>query len=98
MFAAFANNDTTAIHPNIRNAVYAVALKHQGREAYQTLFSYFREARNPDETRDTLIGLGNTQDPKCMQEMLDLLLTDEIKSQDVRIHSMYSNLKRNNQK
>ena len=38
------------------------------------------------------IQLGNTQDPQCMQEMLDLLLTNEVKVQDVRMHSVYSEI------
>jgi len=84
MFAAFADGDTTAIHPNVRNAVYAIALKYRGREAFQALLSHFRVAKSSEEIQAALIGLGSTQDPECMQEILDLMLTDEIKPQDVR--------------
>lgn len=87
MFAAFTNGDRTAVHANLRKAVYATALKHQGKEAYVALLSFFRRTRDPDESQTALLGLGNTRDPKCMQQMLDLLLTDEIKAQNVSILS-----------
>ena len=92
MFASFIDGDTTTIHPNIRNAVYTIALQNQGRDAYQSLLSYFRTTKNTDEQAAALTGLGNTRDPKCIQEMLDLLLTDEVKAQDVRMHSVYSEI------
>ena len=83
MFAAFCDGDTTAIHPNIRSPVFAVALTRRGRPAYEKLLSYFRHAKNPDEMQAALEGMGNTNDPSCVQKVLNLILTDEIKTQDV---------------
>ena len=86
MFAAFAAGDRLAIHPNIRTGVYAVALKqNDGKSSYEELLSFYQLVKNTDEARDTLIGLGNIRDPVCMQSLLDLMLSQDIKAQDVGV-------------
>jgi aminopeptidase 2 len=86
MFEAFKSGDRSAIHPNIRRAVYAMALKPkdgEGRKAYNALLAFSQDPKNADEVVDTLTGLGNVREPDCMQSLLDHLLTDKIKTQEV---------------
>jgi hypothetical protein len=85
MFEAFAAGDRFAINPNIRNGVYAVELKQKhGTKGYDSLLSFARETKTADEYQDAIKGLGNTRDPAIMQSLLKLMLTDELKPQDVR--------------
>lgn len=84
MFAAFAGGDRTAINPNIRNGVYATALNQKdGTSAYEALLSFARETKAADEYQDAVKGLGNTRDPALVQRLLEVLLTEEMKPQDV---------------
>lgn len=83
MFAAFAAGDRGAINPNIRNGVYAAALKSENsQKEYESLLSFSRETKAADEHQDALKGLGNTRDPALMKSLLKFLLTDETKPQD----------------
>jgi aminopeptidase 2 len=86
MFGAFQNGDDSAIHPNIRNAVFAMVLKQNNgkeKEAYKVLLELSQNTKRPEEARDALIGLGNIRESAIMQSLLELLLTDDIKVQDV---------------
>lgn len=84
MFAAFASGDREAINPNIRRGVYAAALKHSdGTKAYSSLLAFARETKIADEYQSAVRGLGNTRDPALILSLLDLILTEEFKPQDV---------------
>ena len=93
MFDSFAAGDRSAVNPNIRGGVYSVALKQRSNpKAYESLLSFARETKIPDEYQAAIKGLGNTRDPEIVQLLLKLVLTDEIKAQDVRIHPTKSPL------
>jgi hypothetical protein len=78
--------DRSAINPNIRSGVYAVALKPEySRRAYESLLLFARETKIADEYQAAVRGLGNTRDPAIVQVLLELILTDEFKPQDVRM-------------
>lgn len=84
MFDAFAAGDREAINPNIRNGVYAAALRqNDDSKAFDSLLSFARETKAADEYQDAMKGLGNTRDPVLMRRLLELILTDEMKPQDV---------------
>jgi propanediol dehydratase small subunit len=48
------------------------------------LLSFAPEAEAADNYEDALKGLGNRRDPALMEISMDLILTDEIKTNDVR--------------
>ena len=86
MFGSFATGDRSAINPNIRTGVYAAALKQEhSKKAYESLLSFARETKIADEYQAAVKGLGNTRDPAIIQTLLELILTDEFKPQDVRM-------------
>ena len=85
MFSSFAAGKEDAIHPNIRQSVYSTALKQGGRKEFDFLLHKYLEIKHQDEQDDALRGLGYTEDPECVQELLAMNLTDKIKKQSVPI-------------
>lgn len=88
MFRAFAAGDRTAIHPNLRGSVYAIALQNGGTTEYEVLLAEYRTARDADERNTALRALGRIRaavHPDLVHRTLALPLSDAVKSQDVYI-------------
>lgn len=83
MFRAFAAGDKTAIHPNIRASVYAIALRNGGEKEYDVILNEYRTAKVADERNTALRSLGRVKDAKLIQRTLALPLSDDVKGQDV---------------
>jgi aminopeptidase 2 len=83
MFAAFAAGDVTAIHPNLRDSVFAIVLKHGGTKEYDIVLDRFRHAPSSDEKVIALRCLGAAEDPALVQRTLDLVMSSEVKNQDI---------------
>ncbi len=86
MFKAQYHDETQSpIDANLRKGVYAIALPQGSYEDYAALLNAYTTSPNPDEREDAIRGLGSLRDPNIVQQLLDLILTDEIKAQHVRI-------------
>ena len=84
MFDSFAKDRRSAINPNIRNGVYAAPLKQKdSKEAYDQLLAFARETKVADEYQAAIKGLGNTRDSAVIQNILEMILADKFKPQDV---------------
>ncbi|POS80893.1 aminopeptidase 2 [Diaporthe helianthi] len=83
MFSKCMAGDRTAIHPNIRGSVFAMALKHGGKDEYEKLLHFYRNSTNSDERNTALRSLGRAKQPELIQRTLDLLFSGEIKDQDI---------------
>lgn len=84
LFAAFAAGDREAIKPDIRSGIYTAAMKHsKDTKAFESLLTFARETTAADQYSDAWRGLGNIRDPALMNSVLELVLTDEMKPQDV---------------
>ena len=83
MFAAFAAGDRKAIHPNIRDSVYSIALRNGGEREFDVLLHEFRTAKDADEKNTALRALGRAKGPKLIARAIALPLSDEVKAQDV---------------
>lgn len=99
MFAKFAAGDKSAIHPNIRSSVFAMALKYGGKEEvspihtlslilanseqYDVILNAYRNSKNSDERNTALRCLGRAKDPELIKRTLSLPFGGEVKEQDV---------------
>ncbi|KAF2790722.1 hypothetical protein K505DRAFT_327375 [Melanomma pulvis-pyrius CBS 109.77] len=83
MFNKFKAGDRSAIHPNIRSSVYAIALSNGGKEEYETILEESRNAKTSDERNTALRSLGRAKDPELIQRTLALSLSPEVKGQDI---------------
>src|ERR1700736_1833249 len=77
MLKAYVKGDESAIHPNIRRAVFAIALQHGHHDEYDAVLQALQATTSHDERYDMLRGLGYFRDPEIVQKVLDLLLTDK---------------------
>ncbi|KAF2718561.1 hypothetical protein K431DRAFT_305979 [Polychaeton citri CBS 116435] len=70
-FKAFTEGDKKAIHPSLRNAVYKINIKTQGRAAYDALIKEFETTTSIDGKEIILLSLGLVQDSALAHEYLD---------------------------
>ncbi|XXG94745.1 phosphopyruvate hydratase [Hypoxylon texense] len=83
MFKKYMAGDRSAIHPNIRGSVFSMALKYGGKEEYDAILNFFRNSTNSDERNTALRCIGRAKDPALIQQTLDFVLGNEVKSQDI---------------
>ncbi|KAH8676044.1 aminopeptidase 2 [Xylariales sp. PMI_506] len=83
MFNKYMAGDKSAVHPNIRGSVFGMALKYGGKAEYDAILNFFRNSTNSDERNTALRCLGRAKDPALIQQTLDLILSGEVKSQDI---------------
>lgn len=85
MFSQFTKGDRTAIHPNIRGAVYAIMLQYDGsKTVYETILNEYRSAKTSDERNTALRSLGRAKDPELIKRSIELAMSsDEVRSQDI---------------
>lgn len=99
MFGDFAKGNRSAIHPNLRGSVYAIALRNGGEKEvskirvhprydvdflqYEVILNEYRTAKNSDERNSALRSLGYAEDPKLVSRTLQMALSEEVKDQDI---------------
>jgi len=83
LFAKFAAGDKNAIHPNIRGAVYGIALRNGGEKEFDALLNEYKNTPDADRRNTALRSLGNGKTESLRQRALDLSLSDDVKSQDL---------------
>ncbi|KID67876.1 Aminopeptidase 2 [Metarhizium brunneum] len=83
MFNKFMAGDKSAIHPNIRKSVFAIALRYGGIEEYDKILNFYRSSTNSDERNTCLRSFGRAKQPELIKRTLDLLFSPEVKTQDV---------------
>ncbi|CAJ0763078.1 15809_t:CDS:10 [Entrophospora sp. SA101] len=88
------HNDESAIHPNIRGAVFSIVLKYGGgEEEFNAIIDIYRKTTIPDQKILVLVSLGHAGQPELIQRALDFAISDEVKEQDI-VHS-FSGLRAN---
>lgn len=83
MFQRFQDGDLEAVHPNLKPAVFALALIHGGEKEYDTILARYHSAPTADERNTCLRVLGRAKSPELIQRTLGLALSGEVKMQDV---------------
>ncbi|KAJ5202156.1 uncharacterized protein N7498_006819 [Penicillium cinerascens] len=74
---------SSAIHPNIRDDVFRIVLKHGGAKEYDLVLDRFRNSPSSEERFSALGSLGAAEDPALIRRTLDLTISTEVKSQDI---------------
>jgi hypothetical protein len=74
--------DKAAVHPNLRSAIYAIAIRQGGKPEYEALKKEWRATSSVDGKEIALRALGRIQDPELLPDYLALLFND-VATQDV---------------
>ncbi|KAI5304921.1 Aminopeptidase 2 mitochondrial [Ascosphaera pollenicola] len=83
LFERVANGDVDAVHPNLRAPVFDIVLRNGGEREFEIVLSRFRAAATSAEKNTILRTLGSTSRPDLVKRVLDLSLSEEVRSQDV---------------
>ncbi|CAG8538500.1 28782_t:CDS:10, partial [Racocetra persica] len=76
--------DKSALHPNIRGAVYEIVLCNGGGvNEFEAILKIYREADTVDQKLVALTGLGYAQQEDLIKRALNFSLSEEVKNQDV---------------
>ena len=81
MFQTFLK-DKTAVHPDLRGAMYAIAAWHGTEKTYQQLLELHRKEESQAEKNRLLRALASFQDKTMLTRTLDMMFQDEVKMQD----------------
>ncbi|CAG8636717.1 14611_t:CDS:2, partial [Dentiscutata heterogama] len=78
------NNDKSALHPNIRGAVYEIVLCNGGGvNEFDAILKAYREANTSDQKVIALTGLGFAQQEDLIKRALEFSISNEVKNQDI---------------
>ncbi|EKD21015.1 uncharacterized protein L3040_004632 [Drepanopeziza brunnea f. sp. 'multigermtubi'] len=86
-FDLYKSGDKSAIHPNLRAAVYNLAIFHGGRSEFESIKAEWHSTTSVDGREMTLRALGRIQDPTLLPEYLSLLFKD-VATQDMHTGAM----------
>ncbi|CDP08301.1 unnamed protein product [Coffea canephora] len=84
------DRDTPVLPPDLRRAVYVAVMQKvnkSNRSCYDSLLRVYRESDLSQEKTRILGSLGSCQDPEVILEILNFLLSSEVRSQDV-VHGL----------
>ncbi|QIX02058.1 hypothetical protein AMS68_007575 [Peltaster fructicola] len=82
-FKAFAGGDKNAIHPSLRGAVFRIAIKNGGKDAYEILKKEFSSTTSIDGREIILQALGSVQTTELAQDYLNFGFSGKVAIQDV---------------
>ncbi|KAL8286510.1 hypothetical protein RQP46_004527 [Phenoliferia psychrophenolica] len=93
-FRRFLNKgDESEIPSDLRRSIYSDGVARGGREAYEKVLSVYRKPATPSHKSAAIAGLCATADSDLLSRTFDLVLSDEVKTQD--ISSFFANLSNN---
>jgi len=93
-FKAFVEGDKKAIHPSLRGAVYRIAVKNGGKDAYEAVLHEYKTTSSIDGKEICLHSLGQVQSADLAKAYLSFAFSGGVGLQD--IHSVASSLGANN--
>lgn len=85
LFAKFVKGDKSAIHPNLRGAIFNAVAREGGVEEYEALYTVYKTTETVDERIASLRSLGQFSSPELIQRTLGYLLDGTVRSQDIYI-------------
>lgn len=84
MFTQFRAGDRSAIHPDLRAAVFASVLKIGSTEEYNAVLDIYRTTEDSNERITALAALGHARIPALIQRTTAMLLSNEVRLQDIQ--------------
>ena len=91
-FKAFMDGDKKAIHPSLRSAVFRIAIKFGGKEAFDSVQKEYLTTTSVDGKEITLVSMGQVQTADLAKEYLNFGF-DKVAIQD--LHSVGASLGNN---
>lgn len=92
-FKAYFGGDQKAIHPSLRAAVFKIAIKNGGADAYQTVQNEYKNTTSIDGKEITLQSMGQVQSPELASDYLKFAFGGNVAIQD--LHSVGASLANN---
>ncbi|KAI5286663.1 Aminopeptidase 2 mitochondrial [Ascosphaera aggregata] len=83
LFERVAAGDINAVHPNLRAAVFDIILRSGGEREFDVILKRYRIAATSAEKNTILRVIGTTPRPELIKRVLDLSLSEEVRSQDI---------------
>jgi len=81
-FNKYTAGDKSAVHPNIRLAIFRIAVAEGGREAFDKVIAEYHATTTIDGKEICLASLGRARTPENISIVLELILSDKVKAQD----------------
>ena len=81
-FNKYTAGDKSAIHPNLRLAVFRIAIAEGGEDALDAVFKEYINTTTVDGREICLASFGRARNPECIRRVLDLIISSKVKVQD----------------
>ena len=88
MFKRFASGDRKAIHPNLRDHVYAINLINGGDHEFDVIYNEYKTTTDADERITALRSLGRVKSPELIKRVIALPLGGDVRAQDIYLPIM----------
>jgi hypothetical protein len=88
MFKRYADGDGSAIHPDIRDMAFGIALANGGDEVFEAVVKLYKISNNEEEKFCLLGNLGCVNEPALVQKALALAFTDVVRGSEVSRSSL----------
>lgn len=80
--AYVSGQDKNAIHPSLRRAIFATAIKNRGESAFKAIQNEYLSTTSIDGKEICLQSLGRVQTPELAQEVMSFVFSDKVAMQD----------------
>ena len=80
--AYVSGQDKAAIHPSLRRAIFATAIKQRGESAFKAVQSEYLNTTSIDGKEICLQSLGRVQTPELAHEVMSFIFSDKVAMQD----------------
>ncbi|KPI37465.1 Alanine/arginine aminopeptidase [Cyphellophora attinorum] len=81
-FEAWKGGDEKAIHQNLRNVVFNMAVANGGKYEWNTVKDEYLKTKSVDGKEICLVALGRSKDKQLVGELLEFAMTDKVPPQD----------------
>jgi aminopeptidase N len=81
-FDEYVAGDKSAIHPSLRRAIFATAIRQRGESAFKAIQQEYLSTTSIDGREICLQSLGRVQTPELAQEFLSFIFSDKVAVQD----------------
>lgn len=75
LFKLYMSGDKEAIHPNLRLAVFRIAIRYGGKSEYEALKNEWSTTSTIDGKETALASLGSIQDPALLPDLLSFIFS-----------------------
>jgi aminopeptidase N len=81
-FDSYVSGDKSSIHPSLRRAIFATAIRQRGESAFKAIQQEYLSTTSIDGREICLQSLGRVQTPELAKEFLSFIFSDKVAMQD----------------